>query len=736
MPKTNEVTTGDLTYLRRESLQTVLLCLAVVLYIWWLILFRPIQDLDSTAGGIVLLALGLTIGFVFKQRNLTLAATATIVSVALFIFLHMWLLDNKVAPYFLAVVVSLTGLMFGMKTVMVVTVLCSASIIATGTLRWGHSPLSSELVSPMLLIGAVGILSSLAVRNLYVALDWALDRAMEAQRNQDELRERRAELVRTLKALDIAYQRLEYLNYDLARAREAAEEARLVKQQFVTRVSHELRTPLNVIIALSETLYLSPERYGAGPLPPAFRGDVREIYRNSKHLLQLINDVLDMSQIEARRMRIELRPVALRDVIVEAVEMIRPLVREKEVALIVDLPDDLPPICVDRNRVQQVLLNLLNNARRFTEHGSITVRAILTAEGVQVTVADTGVGIPPDEITSMFKEFHQLDRAVPHQEGSGLGLAISKRFIEMHGGRIWAESDGVPGHGSRFHFTLPLTAVELTEPADWQAPRPSPQFPTGRGRTLLILDHDPTVVRMLEQGLEEYQVVPVDDVADVPQLVEQSHARAVLLNSVRRGRVGRQMQELRQVLGRSSLPIILCPLVGEQQLGESLGVVDYLVKPITRDVLMALLNRFGDGVRRILVTDDDPRMMHLLSRLLQTAEREYQVIGAHNGKECLRAMRHQRPDLVLLDLVMPEMDGYTVLAQMREDAELRHIPVVIVTAQTRTPEVERQLGGRTLVVSQGAGFTNEQVINYLRSILAVASLPSSPSSVGEVLQRG
>lgn len=448
MPNEDRLTTGDLTYLRRESLQTVLLCLAVALYIWWLVLFRPINVPDLTAWSTVLLAVGLTIGFVFKQRNLTLAAAATIASIASAILLHMWLLDARDAPYLLAVVVGLTGLMFGMKTVMVVTVLCDALIISTGTLRWGYSPFSSELVSPALLIGAVGILSSLAVRNLYLALDWALDRTMEAQRNQDELRERRAELVRTLKALDVAYQRLEYLNYDLARAREAAEEARLAKQQFVARVSHELRTPLNVVIALSETLYLSPERYGAGPLPSAFREDIREIYRSSKHLLQLINDVLDMSQIEARRMRIELHPVALQDVIAEAVEMIRPLVREKEVALVVQVPADLPPICVDRNRVQQVLLNLLNNARRFTERGSITVRATLKAEEIQVTVADTGVGIPPAEIASIFKEFHQLDSTVPHQDGSGLGLAISKRFIEMHGGRIWAESDGVPGRGS------------------------------------------------------------------------------------------------------------------------------------------------------------------------------------------------------------------------------------------------------------------------------------------------
>jgi signal transduction histidine kinase/CheY-like chemotaxis protein len=729
-------TVEDLDYLRKESLQFVLLCAVIGLYLWCAVLFFTNDRFGPVWWGPVLLAGGLAVAFAKQNRNMSLSAVAAILGVAATALHNMWLVDARVTPYVLAVVVSLAGLLFGMKAVVWATAACSGLVIAIGSMRWGHSPFSPELLSPVLVIGAIGVLSSLAVRSLYVTLYWAWDRAMVAQHNEEALRDRQAQLARTLKALDEAYRRLEYLNYDLARAREVAEKTRLTKQQFVTDVSHELRTPLNVIVAFSEMMYLSPGSYGGVPLPREYRGDVREIYRSSKYLLHLIDDVLDMSQIEAGRMRIDLEPVRLQDVVIEALDMIRPLVREKEVALRTELPANLPPVLVDRARVQQVLLNLLNNARRFTERGSITVRATHEAERVRVTVADTGMGIPPGEHDKVFEEFRQLDGpATQRRNGSGLGLTISKRFVEMHGGRIWAESDGVPGQGSRFHFTLPVAGVESVQLSTLHG---TPMFlrpPTGRGRTLLLLDGDATVVQMLEQGLEEYQVVPVADVSEVPRLIHELHARAVVLNLAQGGYAWRQMRELRRRLTDSSLPIILCPLVGEHQLGHSLGVMGYLVKPVTREALTALLDRLGRSTHRILVVDDDPRMVRILSRLLQATEREVELIRAYNGQEGLCEMRRQRPDLVLLDLIMPEMDGYAVLARMREEPELRHVPVVVVTAQARTPEEERRLGGRMLFVSTGAGFTNEEALTYLRSILNAVGVPSTALRAGPSLLR-
>ena len=732
----NVTETDDLNYLRKESLHTVISCLTAGLYLWCVFLFHVNNRFGLVWLGPVLLGGGLSVAFLTQDRNPSLAAAALILGVAAADLYSMWLTNVKVAPYMLAVVVSLSGLLFNLHAVVGVTILCSGMVVSIGSLRWGYSPFSVELVSPVLVISAVGILSSLAVRNLYTTLYWAWDHAMTAQRNEEALRDRQGQLRRTLKALDEAYQRLEHLNYDLARAREVAEEARLVKQQFVTNVSHELRTPLNVIVAFSEMMYLSPESYGGVLLPPEYRGDVREIYRSSKHLLRLIDDVLDMSQIEARRMKIYPEPVNLSDVVTEAMNMVRPLMRKKEIDLQADVPADLPPVFIDRARVRQVLLNLLNNAWRFTEHGSITVRAQPDGEHVQITVADTGIGISPGGQDKVFEEFRQLDGSSTRRTGgSGLGLAISKRFIEMHSGRIWVESDGVPGRGSRFHFTLPTAGSGMIELSNLRRGQRRVKPPGGHGRVLLLLDQDPGTAYALEQGLAGYQVVSIDDVAEIPRFVDELHARAVMLTPAHRDQARRQLRELRQELADYSVPILLCPLVGERQLGRSLGAIDYLVKPISRESLKAVLKKAEGEVHRILVVDDDPQMAHLLSRMIQSFTPECEVTRAHNGQEGLREMRRQRPDLLLLDLIMPEMDGYAVLAQIREDTQLCHIPVAVITAQARTSEEERHLGGKMLVVCNEAGFTNEEVLVYLRSILEAIEVRSPLRSTGQIAQR-
>lgn len=726
----------DLVFLRSESLQPVLFGVMAALYLWYLVLFQPISRVGAIGWGPALLGGGLVVAFLTRKWNVSFASAALILSVVAAILYIMWVSDTTAAPYLLAVAVSLTGLLFSLKVVVGVTVLCSSVVMAMGALHWGYSPFSSELLSPVLVIVLVGSLSSLTVRNLYLTLYWAWDRAMAVQRNEEKLLDRQGELARALKALDVAYQQLEHLNYDLVRAREVAEEARRAKQQFATNISHELRTPLNVIMAFSEMMYLSPSSYGKVPLPSPYRGDIREIYRSSKHLLKLTEDVLNLSKIESREMKIHPEPVKLHEVVTEAMGIIRPLIRGKDVELRAELPRDLPLVVVDRIRVGQVLVNLLNNARRFTEQGSITVRATLEPDHIKVTVADTGLGIPPAELHKVFKEFQQLDGSVSlHQEGSGLGLAISKRFVEMHGGRIWAESEGISGQGSRFHFTLPLQELAHIEVRPSE-PLPSVRTPTGRGRTILLFDQDPSIAQMVEEGLEDCQVVAVKNVSEVPRLIRETPIWAVVLNLVQQSQAWQQMLELREQLGSFSLPLILCPLVSPQHLRQALGVKDYLIKPITREALFALLNRLDMNVRRILVIDDDPRMANLLTRLLQTDTGEYEIIQANNGQEGLSKLQAQLADLVLMDLSMPEMDGYTLLAQIQEDPCLRHIPVAVITAHTSSPEEERRLGGKSLFIANPVGFTNEEVLNYLSHILNAVAVPWPLRRANQAIQGG
>jgi len=723
MTRTATVAADDLSYLRGESLVVVQVCMGLGLYCWAVVLFVTHELFGPWWRGTLILAVGMALHLVLQRRSFALASALLIGSLVVSQSYAMWMGDMVIAPHMLAVAVGLTSLLFGRQMVGWATLLCTGLLVAIATLRLGYSLFAAELFSAVLLTNAVGVLSSLAVRNLYTTLTWAWNRAMAAERNEEALRDRQAELGRALKALDEAYQRLEYVNYDLARAQEAAEKARLAKQEFATNVSHELRTPLNVITAFSEIMYLSPESYDGVPLPAKYRADMREIYRSGQHLLQLIDDVLDLSRVEARQMKLTLERVPLREVIVEAVDLVRPLVRTARISLHIDAPDDLPPLMIDRARVRQVLLNLLNNARRFTDSGSIAVTVAREADQVLVTVADTGTGIAPSEHAKLFKEFWQLGAVVDDaQRGSGLGLAISKRFVEMHGGRIWVESEGTPGQGSRFHFTLPLDS----QPADADLLRSSPKpyhQPMGRGRTLLLLDEDAQVAHRLEQSLENYRIVPVAEPSEIPARAAELRAVAALVDPLRNRQGWRQLRQRAQEWNKRALPIILCPLSDGRRLSQELAVTDYLLKPISRTALLAALEGLGEGVRRILIVEDDPQMVRVLMRIIQSSPVRYEVACASSGSEGLRQMRESPPDLVLLDLRLPDMDGREVLAHMRRDEMLRHVAVIVVSAVGS--EGAGEWFSHTLAVYAPEGFTAREAQSYLQAILEGAVAAAS-----------
>ncbi len=725
------VASGDLAHLREDGLRVVLLGVMAGLYLWVGALYLSSTGFGPLFAAPILAGVGVATALASRKRSLAAAGAALIGGLAAADLCVMWLVGMRVAPYLLAIVVSLTALLFGLQAVAAVSLAAGTLVILIGTLRYGYPISSPELLGPVLVTSAVGILSALSLRNLYTALYWAWDRTMAAQRNEKELRERRGELARTAKALDEACQRLEHLNYDLAQARAAAEEARLVKQQFTTNVSHELRTPLNVIVAFAEMMYLSPESYGGAPLPAEYLGDVREIYRASQSLLRLIDDVLDLSQVEAHRLQLHCEPADLTEVVGEAVEIIRPLVRGKEVEVTSEVPPGLPRIHMDRARVRQVLLNLLNNARRFTQHGRITVSATREDGEVRITVADTGLGIAPADHERVFEEFRQLDGSTTRKrDGTGLGLAISKRFVALHGGRIWLESAGIPGKGSRFHFTLPLAGVPGGPAPELQrtplALRPAPE----RGHALLLLDTDRAAGRLLEEALVGYRIVPAGDGDDLQALLAQERPLAAIVNTADPG----AMHRARVALAGRDLAVIACPLVCERRLGQALGVVDYLVKPVSRQTLAAVLQKLPDPIQAVLVVDDDARMTRVLQRMVRALRPQCEVRCAYNGAAALREMRRRPPDLVLLDLVMPEMDGTTVLARVHADPALASIPIVVISAQELTGAEVRRLGRRSFRVSQPGGLSNEEALAYLRGALEVLGRPSA-GRLDQELQR-
>ncbi|MGQ9683043.1 MAG: ATP-binding protein [Anaerolineae bacterium] len=633
-----------------------------------------------------------------------LATSVYLVGLASGLLAVIWLVYAPLSVAFLAGLLVLTVALAGGNALAFLAVLAAA---VTAGAAWRHRQFSAAMLGPQALIAFTALVAWLAHRNLVAALEWAWNSYRQALRSTEETRERRGELAKTLKALDEAYYRLERFSAQLAQAREAAEEARRAKQQFVATVSHELRTPLNIIIGFAELITLSPESYGVRGVPRKFLGDVNRIYRSAQHLKGLIDDVLDLSQIDARQMAILAEPGPLREVIVEAADMIWSLAAQKRLELRVEVPDDLPVLSFDRLRLRQVMLNLLSNAVRFTDAGSITVSACLDGSEVRVTVADTGHGIAPDDLGRVFDEFRQLDHALNRRhEGTGLGLALSRRFIELHGGRMWVESE--IGRGSRFHLTLPLDMA--TAPQGDARVRSTP-LPVGaiRERLLLVGSDDPATTGLLRRHLHGYAVQGV-----APENLAASAARLLPYAAVQNGLL--ESDGMASPPERLPVPVITCPLPEPGYLGRRLGVDHYLLKPISRERLLELLARYGARVRRVLIVDDDVQMAELLARMVRALP-GYEADVACGGAEGWSLLQEKRPDLLLLDLGMETLDGLDLLQLLRAHEILKNTPVAIITGRDLPGEAARLPGEGSIRLDAPASLTVSEALNCLQALL-------------------
>ena len=570
------------------------------------------------------------------------------------------------------------------------------------------------------LAAGFGWISSLAPRTF---LDWAWRSQQEAMRLLGELRGRQEELNRTLGALTEASRRLQRTGHELAIARLRAEEARQLKEQFAANISHELRTPLNLIVGFSEMMYFSPDVYGDMQWPPTLRRDVRQIYQSSRQLLELVDDVLDLARIDSAGMPVRRERSDLAEVLREAVSTINDLIRGRDLELRLELPDDLPTLNIDRTRIRQVLLNLLNNAARFTEQGSITVSAQVRESEIVVSVTDTGIGIPPEELVQVFDEFHQVDMSLRrHREGSGLGLAISKRFVELHDGRIWAES--VVGKGSTFTFSLPLPGHEpsigrLVAPRRVSTRRAEDSEPS-----VVIVDRDQAVGSVVHRYLPQYHVLQADTVEDAVRLANEWHPRALVVNVPPEGET--QASLLHEALERvpPGVPVVTCSVPSQAWLATGTGVWDCLTKPVTRDQIMEVLHELGD-VRDVLIADDDRGFTQMVLRFLQAAEEGYRVRPAYDGAEALAEAKSERPDAILLDLMMPRMDGFQFLEELRADPALSDVPVVVVTATSYGEDLVTRRGSAVAMHRQ-KGFSIGESLKYLRALLDLTEPDYAP----------
>ncbi|MDI7276413.1 MAG: hybrid sensor histidine kinase/response regulator [Anaerolineae bacterium] len=531
-------------------------------------------------------------------------------------------------------------------------------------------------------IWGVYFLVALAAGPLGAALRWYWQQYQKARQQLEQARETQAELKQAVKDLSDASVQAARLNQLLGAARRAAEEAERARAEFVANVSHELRTPLNMIIGFAEMIVEAPSTYG-NRLPPALLADVAAIHRNSQHLASLINDVLDMSQVEAQRMTLSREWLSLAEIVDAAVLAVKPLFDSRGLYLRADVPAVLPLIYCDRTRIRQVLLNLLNNAARFTDQGGVTIEARCDEEQVLVTVRDTGPGIAEADLPHLFEPFRQLD-GPRRSRGSGLGLSISRRFVDLHGGRMGVHSR--PGEGASFWFTLPLAAPAAEAETyarwvrtEWEPRRHSSLTPrTQVMPRIVVLGHERGVHEVVGRYLDGVEIVPASTPEEAALRLSGEPSDLLMIAAESPEQAASWAQALRDT--PFATPVVACALPA-QAAGAAQGVVGRLTKPITRTQLYQAIDDLNIPVQSVLVVDDDEETLQLLGRMLSTAPRHHRVVQASSGQGALDLLRARRPDLLLLDLIMPGMDGFAVLAEKVRDAELRDIPTLILSAQ-------------------------------------------------------
>ena len=551
---------------------------------------------------------------------------------------------------------------------------------------------------------------------------WSSDYYERARGFLDEARDRRAELEQALEDLSHANRQLGMANERLAHLRFVAEEAEKAKAGFVAKVSHEFRTPLNMIIGLVGLMVENPEVYGQ-ELPTAVSDDLEIVHRNCRHLSSMINDVLDLSQAEAGRLALRREWVDLAEMIRGARAVVQPLLEKKKLDLRVIAPDHLPEVYCDETRIWQVILNLVSNAARFTEEGGITIRVAQQAQRVVVSVTDTGPGILPEDAKRIFEPFCQgTGNLWRDTGGSGLGLSISKQFIERHGGRIWLESE--QGIGSTFSFELPISAPvpHVARPGHWisekwvwveRSGRPdSPNAPF-RPR-VVVCDETGGLYPAFKRCSDEVEFVDGRDLATTMQELRQSPAHAVVLNTTLPNGLWSLVERVRQMV--PDTPLIGCCVPPRLERTLEAGAGDYLTKPVKRIDLEKAIQGTGEPVKRVLVVDDDADVLALWTRMLHACDSAPEVVTASTGAQALDALRARSPDLMLLDVVMPDMDGWQVLELKNQDETIRGIPVVLVSGQD---PMQQPVASPALLATMGEGLS---LSTLLRCSLELSAL--------------
>jgi signal transduction histidine kinase/DNA-binding response OmpR family regulator len=544
-----------------------------------------------------------------------------------------------------------------------------------------------------------------------------LSRALEERSEfiEAELYRHKEEIVRANAEIELIGELLRSERVSRAEAAES-NHANLLKSKFLANMSHELRTPLNAIVGFSELLVEGT----AGNLNPKQQRFLNHIKQGSIHLLQLINDILDLSKIEAGQLELRCEAFMVGDALPEVLSTIRPLAMAKNIEIQQRI-ETSRPVFADRIRFKQILYNLLSNAVKFTpQDGQIEVACKEEGNAVQISVTDNGVGIRAEDQILIFEEFRQVaDPTATVQSGTGLGLAITKRLVERQQGRIFVES--TPGKGSRFSFTLPA-GVQTSQHQAAAKPANSPFVGSHGGKRLvLVVDDESSARELLSSYLHpDYRIATASSGAEALKKALELRPDAITLDLLMANGNGFEtLARLRQTPELASTPIIIASIVDQQGMGFALGATDYLIKPIRKSLLLETMRKHvpshSDEDDSILLVDDDPATLELLQEVLRSSG--YETYAVQSGPRALEVLSSKLVTAVFLDLLMPGMDGFEVIRHIRQEPTLKELPIFVMTGKNLTQAESELLARETQSLFHKSISCRDQLVGEVGRVL-------------------